>query len=139
MTSTTAQEPSAAGASDAEPAAAGDAARKGAEELFVAILLARAILMFLASHEPMPVREPRLCEEPATFDLVVLAQKAIAELKKQHPALFDRNLPPSDSGPADCSLREEAAGYLVRDAMGCPLVHRDDALSYGEAVRKQER
>ena len=124
------------GASDAEPAAAGDAARKGAEELSVAILLARAILMFLASHEPVPVREPRLCEEPATFELVVLAQKAIAELKKQRPALFDRNLPLSER-PCGLLASEEAAGYLVRDAMGCPLMHRDDALSYGEIVRKR--
>ena len=136
MSSTTAQEPSAAGASDAEPAAAGDAARKGAEELSVAILLARAILMFLASHEPVPVRQPRLCEEPATFELVVVAQAAIAELKKLHPALFDRNVPLSER-PCGLLATEEAAGFLVRDVMGCPLLHKEDALSYGETVRKR--
>ena len=54
------QEPSLAGVAEGEAEAA-----RGAEELSVAILLERAILMFLSSGEPVLVREPHLCEEPA--------------------------------------------------------------------------
>ena len=104
--------------------------------LSVAVLLERAKLMFLSSRAPVPVREPRLCEEPTTFELLVLAQTAIAELKPLCPALFDRSLPLSER-PCGLLATEEAGGFLVRDAMGCPLLHREDALSYGETVRKR--
>ena len=131
-----AQEPSLAGVAGGVAGAASEAPARASFELSVAVLLERAKLMFLSSRAPVPVREPRLCEEPATFELLVLAQTAIAELKPLCPALFDRSLPLSER-PCGLLATEEAGGFLVRDAMGCPLLHREDALSYGETVRKR--
>ena len=86
--STAMQEPSLAGVAGGAGGAASEAPARAAFELSVAVLLERAKLMFLSSRAPVSVREPRLCEEPTTFELLVLAQTVIAEPKTLCPALF---------------------------------------------------
>ena len=127
-TATTAQEPSRAGVSDSEAGAASVAA-----PLEVAELVGCGERMFLSgSGVPVASGQPGVRDKP-TYELCCVA---VAGVKKLPPALFDKNLPLSQR-PCGQLDKEEAAGYIVRDRLGYPLMLKDDARDYGDKVRKR--